>query len=134
MTSSRTALPLTSMVAKLLDLATFSGGSLYPVVWSPDDTRVAFAYYTLFGTGEPSADVYIVGIDGRNLTHIYKGGTVGRVLFSPDGKHLLVEETSSPTGGQLFIVDLATLESRILQAPGLSLDTHWYAPSWRPAP
>jgi hypothetical protein len=43
-----------------------------------------------------------------------------------------VEETTSPTGGHLFVVDLATLEMRILEAPGLTLDYDWYAPSWRP--
>jgi hypothetical protein len=28
-------------------------------------------------------------------------------------------------------VDLETLEQHILQAPGLSLDTDWFMPSWR---
>jgi hypothetical protein len=115
-----------------VDLATFSGGSLYPIIWSPDDSRVAFVYYTSFGNSAPVADVYTVGRDGRNLTQVYKGGTVGRILFSPDGKFLLVEETSSPTGGHLFVVNLETLDSHIMEAPGLSLDTDWYAPSWRP--
>ncbi len=115
-----------------VDLATFSGGSMYPIVWAPDNAHIAFVYYTAFAGGTPTADVYLVGRDGRNLTQVYKGGTIGRILFSPDGTHLLVEETSSPTGGHLFSVDLATLESRILQAPGLSLDSDWYAPSWRP--
>jgi Tol biopolymer transport system component len=115
-----------------VDLATFSGGSLYPIVWSPDNSRVAFVYYSAFAGGASTADVYIVGPDGRNLTQVYKGGTIGRILFSPDGRHLLVEETSSPTGGHLFIVDLSTLESHMLQAPGLTLDADWYAPSWRP--
>jgi hypothetical protein len=115
-----------------VDLATFSGGSLYPVVWSPDNSRLAFVYYTAFGGGEPAADVYVVGRDGRNLTQVYKGVTIGSVVFSPDGNYLLVDETTSPTGGHLFIVDLATLESHLLQAPGLALDTDWYAPAWRP--
>jgi len=114
-----------------VDLATFSGGSLYPIVWSPDRARVAFVYYTSFANGNPTADVYIVGRDGRGLSQVYKGVTVGRVLFSPDGNYLLIEETTSPTGGHLFVVNLSTLESHMLQAPGLSLDSDWYAPSWR---
>ncbi|MBI3175720.1 MAG: PD40 domain-containing protein [Chloroflexi bacterium] len=117
--------------ANLVDLATFSGGSLYPIVWSPDKTRVAFVYYTSFANGNPTADVYIVGRDGRGLSLVYKGVTIGRVLFSPDGNYLLVEETTSPTGGHLFVVNLSTLASHMLQAPGLSLDSDWYAPSWR---
>jgi len=117
--------------ANPVDLATFTGGSLYPIVWSPDAARVAFVYYTSFASNNPTADVYVVGRDGRGLSQVYKGITVGRVLFSPDGKYLLIEETTSPTGGHLFVVDLSTLQSRMLQAPGLSLNADWYAPSWR---
>jgi hypothetical protein len=65
------------------------------------------------------------------LKQVYRGVTVGSVLFTPDGKYLLVDETTSPTGGHLFAVNLETLEQRIIQAPGLSLDTDWYMPSWR---
>jgi len=118
--------------ANPVDLATFSGGSLYPIVWSPDNERIAFVYYTLFGVGPTTADVYIVARDGHNLTQLYRGGTVGRILFSPDGRFLLVEDSDTPSGGQFYVVDLTTLEPHLLQAPGLALDVHWYAPSWRP--
>ena len=50
---------------------------------------------------------------------------------TPAVESLLVNETTSPTGGHLFIVNLNTLEQRLLQAPGLSLDTDWTMPSWR---
>jgi len=115
-----------------MDLASFSGGNLYPIVWSPDGTRLAFAHSSADANFNPLSDVYVIGRDGLGMTQVYKGVTVGRLVFSPDGKFLLVEETTSPTGGHLFAVDLATLEARILQAPGLTLDMDWYAPSWRP--
>ncbi|HEY5904155.1 MAG TPA: hypothetical protein VIU39_16505, partial [Anaerolineales bacterium] len=73
-----------------------------------------------------------VGRDGRNQTQVYKGVTVGSILFSPEGSHLLIDETTSPTGGHLFVVNLESLRSHILEAPGLTLDTDWYAPAWRP--
>jgi hypothetical protein len=114
------------------ELASFAGGSLYPVIWSPDATRIAFAHSNTDVNFNPISDVYVLGRDGRGVTVVYKGATVGRILFSPDGKFLLVEETTSPTGGHLFAVNLNTLEQHILSAPGLSLDTDWYAPSWRP--
>jgi Tol biopolymer transport system component len=117
--------------ANPIDLANFTGGSLYPIVWSPDSRKLAFVYQS-FSAGQPSADVMVVNRDGTGISQVYKGVTVGRVLFSPGGRFLIVEETTSPTGGHLFVVDLATLEVRILEAPGLSLDTDWYAPSWRP--
>jgi hypothetical protein len=117
--------------ANPVELATFTNGTLYPIVWSPDAARVGFVFYTDSANGMSAADVYVVGRDGRNLTQVYKGSTVGRILFSPDGNYLLIEENSTPTGGHLFVVDLTTLQSRILEAPGLSLDTDWFAPSWR---
>ena len=118
--------------ANAVTLANFTGGSLYPIVWSPDSKLVAFNYYSNSADGTPSAEVYVVSRDGNTLTPVYKGTTIGRLLFSPNGKYLLVEETNSATGGHLFLVDLATLETKILQAPGLSTDYDWYAPSWRP--
>ncbi len=114
-------------------LASFTGGSgLYPIVWSTDSRLLAFTRYTDFNNGSQSAEVYVVTRDGFNLSLVYTGETVGRLIFSPNGKYLLVEETISSTGGHLFLVDLATLENKILQVPGLSTDYDWYAPSWRP--
>jgi dipeptidyl aminopeptidase/acylaminoacyl peptidase len=113
-------------------LAKFTGGSLYPIVWAPNSQWIAFNYYSGLVNGAPSAEVYVVNRDGSTLFPVYKGTTIGRLLFSPDGKYLLVEETTSATGGHLFLINLATLETRILQAPGLSTDFDWYAPSWRP--
>ncbi len=118
--------------ANAVEVAAFSGGSLYPIVWSPDGKRIAFAYYNTYVSGNPSAAVYVMGRDGRGLTQVYQGITVGTLQFSPDGKFVLVEETTSPTGGHLYAVNLDSLERHILSAPGLTLDTDWYAPSWRP--
>jgi len=114
-------------------LAGFTGGSgLYPIVWSNDSRLLAFTRYTDFNNGSPGAQVYLVTRDGFNLSLVYTGETVGRLIFSPNGKYLLVEETNSSSGGHLFLVDLETLEIKILQAPGLSTDYDWYAPSWKP--
>lgn len=112
-------------------LTQFTGGSIYPVVWSPDSSLIAFNYYNLTST-EPTADVYIITRTGKNQSLVYKGSTVGRLLFSPNGRYLLVEETTSVSGGHLFLIDLATMQQSMLQAPGLSTDYDWYAPSWRP--
>jgi Tol biopolymer transport system component len=118
--------------ANPVELASFTGGTLYPIVWSPDNKHLAFAYYAEFTQGsDPTADVYMIDRDGRGLKQVYRGVTVGDLMFSPDGKFLLISETTSPTGGHLFAANLETLEQRILQAPGLSLDTDWFMPSWR---
>jgi hypothetical protein len=114
-----------------VELAGFTGGTLYPIVWSPENRRLAFTYYTEITQGTQTADVYIIDRDGKGLKQVYRGTTVGSVIFSPDGNHLLISETSSATGSRLFVVSLDTLEQRILQSPGLSLDTDWFMPSWR---
>ncbi len=118
--------------ANELTLANFTAGSIYPIVWSPNSQWIAFNYYSSFTEGAPGAEVYMVSRDGRTLSSVYKGTTIGRLVFSPNGKYLLVEETTSATGGHLFLVNLATLEIKMLEAPGLSTDFDWYAPSWRP--
>ncbi|MBI3161345.1 MAG: PD40 domain-containing protein [Chloroflexi bacterium] len=117
--------------ANPVTLAAFSSGSLYPIVWSPDSEWVAYNHFG-FANNLPFAEVHIVRRNGSESFLAYKGTTVGRLLFSPHGKYLLVEETTSATGGHLFLVNLAQHEQRILQAPGLSTDYDWYAPSWRP--
>jgi Tol biopolymer transport system component len=114
-----------------VELASFSGGTLYPIVWSPDNRKLAFAYYTEATQGAEAADVYVIDRDGKGLKQVYKGVTVGAMMFSPDGRYLLVNETSSPTGGRLFTIDLETLQRRLLQSPGLTLDSDWSMPSWR---
>jgi Tol biopolymer transport system component len=118
--------------ANPVELISFAGGSLYPLIWSPDGNRIAFAHSSNDANFNPTADVYVIGRDGRGMAQVYEGTTVGRILYSPDGQYLLIEETTSATGGHLFSVNLNTLEQKILSAPGLTLDTDWYAPSWRP--
>ncbi|MCK6566158.1 MAG: hypothetical protein DCC59_14470 [Chloroflexi bacterium] len=113
-------------------IAQFTGGSIYPMLWSPDSKLIAFNYYGNLTGGNPVAEVFIIPRAGGELKSVYKGNTVGRLLFSPSGKYLVIEETTSSTGGHLFLVDLASASVGILQAPGLSTDYDWYAPSWRP--
>jgi Tol biopolymer transport system component len=118
--------------ANPLELVSFAGGNLYPLLWSPEAGRLAFAHSSTDANFNPVSDVYVIGRDGLGMKQVYKGAAVGGLVFSPDGKFLLIVETTSPTGGHLFVVNLDTLEQHILSAPGLSLDADWYAPSWRP--
>jgi Tol biopolymer transport system component len=117
--------------ANPVELATFAGGSLFPIVWSPEDNKLAFVYYTEPTQGNQNADVYVINRDGTGLQQVYKGVIVSSILFSPDGKYLLINESSSATGSRLYVVNLATLEQRLIESPGLTLDSDWYLPSWR---
>jgi WD40 repeat protein len=113
------------------ELAAFQGGSIYPIVWSPDGMQIAFTKMD----SEPSngQDVYIIGRDGRNLQQVYHAGygSINTLAFSPDGQYLLFPDMDS-TGQHIYVVDLSTLETNMLRAPGLPLDWWWLAPSWRP--
>jgi Tol biopolymer transport system component len=120
-------LKLTTDFVNHTSLTQFPSG-FYPIAWSPDNDLIAFNIYN----ANNQAEVYVISNTGQNLKLIYQGTTIGRLLFSPNGKYLLVEKTTSISGGHLFLINLATLEQKMLQAPGLSTDYDWYAPSWRP--
>jgi Tol biopolymer transport system component len=115
-----------------LELASFSTDKLWlQIVWSPDNNQLAFVNNE-FAQGNPSADVYVIGRDGKGLKQVGRAlDADGGILFSPDGKFLLINEMTGPTGQRLFLVNLETLEQRIIQAPGLSLDGNWSLASWR---
>jgi len=113
------------------DLAAFQSVSIYPIVWSPDGAQIAFT--TMDSEPSNGQDVYIIGRDGRNLQQVYHAGYAGvnTIAFSPDGQYLLFPDMDA-TGQHIYVVNLSTLETRLLQASNLPLDWWWLAPSWQP--
>jgi hypothetical protein len=113
------------------ELAAFQGGSIYPIVWSPDGMQIAFT--KMDSNPDNGQDVYIIARDGRNLQQVYHAGyaSINTLAFSPDGQYLLFPDMDA-TGQHIYVVDLSTLETNMLRAPGLPLDWWWLAPSWRP--
>jgi len=113
------------------DLAVFQGGSIYPILWSPDGTQIAFARLS----SEPinGQEVFVIGRDGRDMKNVYQSafGSISSIAYSPDGGYLLIQDDDA-TGRHIYTVNLSTLETRLLQAPGLPLDWWWLAPSWKP--
>jgi Tol biopolymer transport system component len=112
------------------DLATYEKASLYPIVWSPDGTQLAFTKMTDdLAIGQ---DVYLIGSDGGNLRQVYhsSASSINNIIFSPDGNYLLLQDDDA-TGRHLFVVDLTTMEKYMLQIPNLPLDWWLLAPSWQ---
>ena len=114
------------------DLAAFQNTSIYPIVWSPDGTRLAFATKTN-GRGPTSGqDIYVIGSNGRSLQQVYHSASasIADIIFSPDGNYVLLQDDVA-AGRHIFVIDLTSLEQHILQAPNLLLDWWWLVPSWR---
>ncbi len=109
------------------DLGVFQGGTIDPIVWSPDGTKLAFGRLV---SPPDYQDVYVVNRDGSGLSQVYRGNAVGTLTFSPDGESLLIQD-NNVTGQHIFIINLASLEQHMLQAPNLPLDWWWKAPSWQ---
>lgn len=126
-----------NMILKLLTpdgstaraLTSFEHKTLYPIVWSPDGSFLAFA--TLGSDPAGGQDLYLIGQDGRNLQQVYHSNFMGinNLVFSPDGKHLLFQDDDA-TGRHIFIVDLSNFDQHMLQVPNLPLDWWWLLPSW----
>jgi Tol biopolymer transport system component len=114
------------------DLATFQNSSIYPIVWSPDGSRLAFVALANGNGPIGGQNVYIIDSDGRGLQQVYQSpsASIAEIIFSPDGNYLLFQDDDA-AGRHIFIVDLASLQQRILQVPNLPLDWWWLAPSWR---
>ncbi|HVM72959.1 MAG TPA: hypothetical protein VMT91_14440 [Anaerolineales bacterium] len=108
----------------LRDLASFKT-TIWPISWSPDASSLAFAVYG--NQAPPQADVYVINRDGRGLKQVYGSAQVQNLAFSPNGQFLLAE-TGNPGG--LLMVDLSSLQTLLLQAPGMSLTDWWRQPAW----
>jgi hypothetical protein len=104
----------------LLNLASFNS-TIYPITWSPDTSTLAFDVY---GSG-----VYKINRDGRGLQQVYGQAAVQSLAFSPNGQFLLVETAEQ---GRIYVVDLNSLQTHLLQASGLSLTDWWRQPAWVP--
>lgn len=101
------------------DLAAFVSGIVTELTWSPDGGQLGFVHVT-----DDFSNVYVINRDGRNLRQAFASKTDAHFVFSPDGKYLLVQ-TMDGTGQHLYAVNLSTLESRLVQAPGVPLDWAW---------
>ncbi|OLD26624.1 MAG: hypothetical protein AUJ04_05640 [Acidobacteria bacterium 13_1_40CM_3_55_6] len=85
-------------------LPTLSGhtdAEISRVEWSPDGTKLAFAYGTtvfsgVVGDDNPTVDIYSVKIDGSGLTRLTFDGASGAPTWSPDGNQILFY--SAPAG------------------------------------
>ncbi len=119
--------------SRLRDLVTLKN-SIGSIVWSPDGNSLAFAVTGDSSQPQLQSSIYVINTDGRSLKQVYASdgsisSMIGTLTFSPDGQYLLLEDFGT---NHIFVVDLNSLKSSLLQAPGLSLNDYWRQPAWLP--
>jgi Tol biopolymer transport system component len=94
--------------------------------WSPDGRRIAF------GMGEPGhIALWTIGADGTDLTRLTEPSPAGVVRadvepsWSPDGRRLVFVRSTSPSQGDLVVLDVATGLARALGLPGSNREPAW---------
>jgi TolB protein len=98
---------------------------LFPT-WSPDGSRIFFIRI-LSGDAADYGDVYVVNVDGTDLTRITSGQRIGDYALSPDGSQLIVHDTKTSTiqridpysGSSSTVVDT-------------DFGAHYVHPAWSP--
>ena len=117
-----------AQVIKRLDLPI---DAVWSPVWSPDDKQIAFS-----GTHGGLTDLFIVGIDGKNLRQLTndKFGDL-QPAWSPDGTRLAFASDRGPesnlanlklTKWRIAVVDIASGAVEVLpNQGGLNLNPNW---------
>jgi hypothetical protein len=108
-------------------LVTSRAGTLLDAAWSPTGEQIALK--TRNGSGTGTVWVFNPGIDGDSFKQVIPPaadasnlGSVTEVQWLPDGQglaYILAQDASeSSPGGQLYSIDLASRERRVIATPG----------------
>ena len=65
--------------------------------FSPDGKRITFSYGQVDAAGNIFPDIYVINVDGSNLTQITHDGLSGVSRWSPDGTHFTFLKQSTRT-------------------------------------
>lgn len=95
------------------------------IAWSPDGLRVAVSY----GPSGDVQDIYIVGVDGRNLSRLTQDGTSRRPTWAPDGETVAFSRGPDSQQGHGPVYRVAAAGGTPAQ---LSQDARHDNPSWAP--
>ncbi|MFN2525648.1 MAG: hypothetical protein ABR505_05210 [Actinomycetota bacterium] len=98
--------------------------------WSPDGTRIAFDAVRNVETGRPSADIWVIGIDGDGLTKLTQSGADDfGPSWSPDGKEIAF---LSDRGEYRKLYTMRSDGTRPLPVLDIEVGAAGCPPSWGP--
>ena len=85
--------------------------------WSPDGKKIAFTsgFGFMIGPGKPSADIYVINIDGSGLIQLTRdSGGNGSPAWSPDGKQIAFVSNRDADEARIWIMNADGSNQRIL--------------------
>ena len=108
------------------------GSSASEPSWSPDGTKIAYQQWE--GDSADSAEIYVMDIDGGNVTALTDNSDYDDYpSWSPDGSQLVFSRTSTRiagAGGELFIVSADGSNERKILNLGSGVTTNNIGPNW----
>jgi len=98
--------------------------------WAPDGHHLVLTA----GLGY-SCEIHLIPMDGSDDRLLYTSDEGGgcNPVWSPDGEYLLVPALAqNPTIPRLYVINVATAESRLVELPDVGVAFEWPVVSWVP--
>ena len=119
-------------IIHLADASEFPIGFPLPVspAWSPDGQWLTLTAMLGF-----TCEIHLMRPDGSDPHHVFTGDWGGscQPVWSPDGQYILVSALAqTPTIPRLYVINVATGESRLVELPDVGVEFEWPVVSWVP--
>lgn len=102
--------------------------SIWDLSWSPDGEWLALTVYA-----GSTCELHLAHPDGSDLHRVLEWPGTCFVEWSPDGQYLLVPALAqTPTIPRLYVINVATGESRLVELPDVGVEFEWPVVSWVP--
>ncbi len=100
---------------------------LYPA-WSPDGSKITFVKATPFETGVEDLDIFVMDVDGGNVTQLTdtSGGDEWLPTWSPDGTKIVYDFTLKDQAGDIYVINADGSNSqRLTSHPANDTEPDW---------
>ncbi len=111
--------------------------SVFPILpgsgisgWSPDGTHLVLTASLGY-----TCEIHLIPVDGSDDRLLFTGdrGSACDYVWSPDGQTLLIAALAqNPTVPRLYVINVATGETRLVELPDVGIPFEWPRVSWLP--